>query len=262
MVLEMNENILKISGDASLSDIYSKFPDYGLYIEPLSSKMPLRDFVSRGGFGYGTLREGPFNSKIFRIKWKRPKYSFKYGLMDSTLYAAGYPLHRMTSALPHKLYNKSLGEIQEIVIPVRPKEEFRAIYKPEDSFSFNVPSMARDVIFVNTKAASLVGLPGQGTVIVYPPAVTSELVGVNAEGFIQKRFIEDNLGESKVLWVLTQKSGAAKLYELAGAVASDNLFFALSVNIGLLVMVTGEGIEEKLAEMPLTYRIGNFNFSI
>jgi len=255
MILEINENILKISGDASLSDIYSRFPDYELFIEPLSSKKPLKEFISSGGFGYGSLREGPFNSKIFRIKWKRPKYSFRYGLTDSTLYAAGYPLHRLVSALPHKLYNKSLGDIQEIVIPVRPKREFKVVYKPEEIFNFNVPSMAHDVIFVNNKAASLVGLPGQGTVVVYPSSVASELAGVDVEGFIQKRFIEDNLGESKVLRVLTQKSGATRLYELAEAATSDNLFLALSVNIGLLVMIAGEGIEEKLPEIPLTYRI-------
>ena len=33
----------------------------------------------------------------------------------------------------------------------------------------------------------------------------------------------------------------------------DNIFFALAVNIGLLVIVSGDGIKEQLAEMPLTY---------
>jgi hypothetical protein len=277
MVLEkVNENVLKLSGDASLSDIYSKFPDYELPVEPLSFKKPLSEFIASGGFGYGSLREGPFNSRIFRIKWKRPKYSFSYGLMDSTLYAAGYPLHRMTAALPHELYNRSLGEIQEIVIPVRAREEVKIIYEYKEEPEFHVLPMARNVLFVNDKAASLVGLPGQGTVVMYPPDAapqippnpplakggtyesfakkegTHESEGGDAGEFLQKRFIEDNLNGDQVLRVLTQKSGAVKLYELAGV---DNLFFALAINIGLLVITSGEGVREQLAEMPLTYSL-------
>ena len=254
MLLEkVNENVLKLSGDVSLSDVYAKFPDSELFVEPLSSKKPLSEFIASGGFGYGSLREGPLNSKIFRIKWKRPKYSFSYGLMDSTLYAAGYPLHRITAALPHELYNKSLGEIQEIVIPVRDKEEVRVVYEPKDEADFHVPPMAHNVLFVNDKAASIVGLPGQGTVVMYSPdAAIPESEGGDAGEFSQKRFIEDNLSGDQVLRILTQKSGATKLYELAGA---DNLFFALSIHIGLLVMVSGEGIREQLAEMPLTYSL-------
>ena len=253
MVVEkVSENVLKLSGDVSLSDIYTSFPDCELFVEPLSSKKPLSDFISSGGFGYGSLREGPLNSKIFRIKWKRSNYSFKYGLMDSTLYAAGYPLHRMAAALPHELYNKPLGEIQEVVIPVRSKEEVKVVYQSKEDADFRVPPMARNVLFVNDKAASLVGLPGRGTVVMYSPDAMPESEGVDAGEFMQKRFIEDNLNSDQVLRALTQKSGAAKLYELTG---EDNLFLALSINIGLLVMVSGEGIKEQLAEMPLTYSL-------
>ena len=251
MVLEkVDENVLKLSGDVSLSDIYSRFPEKELFVEPLSSQKPLSEFISSGGFGYGALREGPLNSKIFRIKWQRPKYSFKYGLMQSTLYAAGYPLHRMTSALPHKLYNRSLGEIRELVLPVRDKEDVKAIYEPKESADFHAAPMTRDVLFVNDKAASLVGLPGQGTVAIYPSDVPVESDGEDAGEFLGKRFIADDVNWDQTLRVLTQKSGAAKLYELAGP---DNLFFALSINIGLLVIVSGDGIKEQLAEMPLTY---------
>lgn len=253
MILEkVSEDVLKLSGDVSLSDIYSRFPEKELFVEPLSSQKPLSDFISSGGFGYGALREGPLNSKIFRIKWQRPKYSFRYGLMDSTLYAAGYPLHRMVAALPHELYNRSLGEIREIVIPVRDKEDVKVVYEPRESTDFHVAPMSRNVLFVNDKAASLVGLPGQGTVTIYPQDVQTESDGEDAGEFLQKRFIEDSLNGDQVLRVLTQKSTAAKLCELAGA---DNIFFALSINIGLLVIVSGDGIKEQLAEMPLTYSI-------
>ena len=253
MVLEkVNESTLKLSGDVSLSDIYSRFPDCELPVEPLSAKRPLRDFISSGGFGYGSLREGPFNSKIFKIKWKRPKYSFSYGLSDSTLNAAGYPLYRITAALPHELYNKSLGEIQEVLIPVRDREEVKVAFKSADSPDFQVPSMTRYVLFVNSKAASLIGLPDQGTVAVYPHDAPIESEGADAEDFMQKRFIEDNLNGTQVLRILTQKSSAAKLYELAG---EDNLFLALHINIGLLVIVSGDGIKEQLSEMPLTYSL-------
>ena len=253
MVLEkVKDNVLRLSADVSLHDVRSRFPEYGLYVEPLSSKKPLSEFISSGGFGYGSLWEGPFNSKIFKIKWKRPKYSFSYGLEDSTLYAAGYPLHRITAALPHKLYSKSLGDIQEVIIPVADKEEAKVIYEPKDGFDFSVPPMARNVVFVNDKAASIVGLPGQGTVVMYKPDAAPESDGGDAGEFLQKRYIEDNLNGDPVSRVLTQKSGAAKLYEMAGA---DNLFFALSINIGLLVIVSGDGIKEQLAEMPLTYSL-------
>ena len=160
MVLEkVNENVLKLSGDVSLSDVYAGFPEYEFFVEPLSSKKPLGEFISSGGFGYGALREGPLNSKIFKVEWKRPKYSFQYGLEDSTLYAAGYPLHRIMAALPHDLYDKSLGEIQEVVIPVRAKEEARVVFESKDDVEFRVPPMARDILFVNDKAASITGLP-------------------------------------------------------------------------------------------------------
>jgi hypothetical protein len=251
MVLEkVSENVLKLSGDVTLSDIYSKFPEHQLFVEPLSYRKPLSQFISSGGFGYGALREGPLNSKIFRIKWKRPKYSFSYGLADSTLYAAGYPLHRMTAALPHELYNRSLGDIQEVVIPVRDSEDVKVVYEPKESVDFSVPSMASDVLFVNDKAASLVGLPGQGVVVTYPPDVNPESGGEVAGEFLQKRFIEDNLDGVQVTQVLTQKSGAAKLHEMVGA---DNLFFALLVNIGVLVIISGDGIREQLSGIPLTY---------
>jgi hypothetical protein len=253
MVLEkVDDNVLKLSGDVTLHDIRARFPEYELFVEPLSSKKPLSEFISSGGFGYGSLREGPFNAKIFKIKWNRPKYSFSYGLMNSTLNAAGYPLHRITAALPHKLYNKSLGTIQEIVIPVRDKEEAKVVYESKNGADFDVPPMARSVLFVNGKTASIVGLPGQGKVAMYPSDAASESDGEDAAEFMEKRFIEDNLNGTQVMKVLTQKSGAAKLYELAGA---DNVFFALAVNIGLLVMVSGDGIKEQIAEMPLTYSI-------
>jgi len=259
MVLEeINEKVLKLSGDVSLSDIYSRFPDYELLVEPLNSKMPLSEFISSGGFGYGSLREGPLNSKIFRIKWKRPKYSFRYGLTDSTLYAAGYPLHRMAAALPHPLYNKSLGEIQEIVIPVRDKENVKVIYEPGEGADFHVPPMASNVLFVNSKAASAIGLPGQGMVVTYLSEVAPESEGADAAEFLQQRFIEDSLvNGNQMLRILTQKSGAAKLYELAG---EDNLFFALFINVGLLVIVFGESerlaaIKDQLVEMPLTHSL-------
>ena len=254
MVLEkVDENVLKLSGDVSLSDVYASFPDHELFVEPLSSKMPIGEFISSGGFGYGALREGPFNSKIFRIKWKRPKYSFKYGLMDSTLYSAGYPLHRMAAALPHELYNKSLGEIKEIVVPVREKSEVKAVYEPKGEANFNVPAMASNVLFANDKAASILGLPGKGTVVTYPQNATCESEGSDAGEFLQRRFIEDSLtDEDRVLRILTQKSSAAKIYEMTG---EDNLFFALSISIGLLVIASGDGIEEQIAGMPLTYRL-------
>ena len=251
MVLEkVDENVLKLSGDVSLSNVYSSFPECELFVEPLSSTKPLGEFISSGGFGYGALREGPLNSKIFRIKWKRPKYSFQYGLEDSTLYATGYPLQRMTAALPHDLYDKSLGEIQEVVIPVRAKEEARVVYEPQDDVDFHVSPMARDILFVNDKAASIVGLPGQGTVVIYPPDAPVESEAGDAGEFLQNRFLEDNLNGAEITRVLTQKSGAAKLHELAG---QDNIFFALMVNIGLLVIVSGDGVNEQLADMPLTY---------
>ncbi|MFC1712554.1 hypothetical protein ACFL6S_02735 [Candidatus Poribacteria bacterium] len=253
MVLEkVNENVLKLSGDVSLSDVYSQFPEKELFVEPLSSQKPLSEFISSGGFGYGALREGPLNSKIFRIKWQRPRYSFRYGLMDSTLNAAGYPLYRMTSALPHKLYDRSLGEISEVVIPVRDREDVKVVYQPGESADFHVAPMTRSVLLVNDRAASLVGLPGQGSVSVYPLDAPTESDGEDAGEFLQKRFIEDNLNGEQVTRVLTQKSSAAKLHELAG---QDNVFVALSINIGWLVMVSGDGIKEQLAEMPLTYSI-------
>ena len=292
MVLEkVDENVLRLSGDVSLSDVYASFPDHELFVEPLSSKMPISEFISRGGFGYGALREGPLNSKIFRIKWKRPKYSFGYGLKNSALYAAGYPLQRMVAVLPHELYNKSLGEIQEIVVPVREEREVnlpahraghqknsicriggdpqtpshsspctargiladlvKAVYEPKGEADFSVPPMASNVLFANGKAASILGLPGKGTVVTYPQNATCESAGGDAGEFLQKRFIEDSLtDEDQVSRILTQKSGAAKIYELVG---EDGLFFALSINIGLLVIASGDGIEEHIAEIPLTY---------
>ena len=251
MVLEkVDENVLKLSGDVSLSDIYSSFPENELFVEPLSSKKPLGEFISGGGFGYGALREGPLNSKVFSIEWKRPKFSFRYGLKHSTLYAAGYPLQRMTAALPHDLYGKSLGDIQEVVLPVRDRKEVKVLYKPAESADFHIPPMSRDVLFVNDKAASMVGLPGQGVAVTYPSDAPVESEGSDAGEFLEKRFIEDNLNGTQATRVLTQKSGATKLHELAG---QDNLFFALLVNIGLLVMVSGDDIKEQLADMPLTY---------
>ena len=67
-------------------------------------------------------------------------------------------------------------------------------------------------------------------------------------------------GHSKLL-ILTQPSGARKLYETHRAKYAEGVFLALAVHLGVLVAASAPatGVEElaaKAAELPLTWQLG------
>lgn len=254
---KITEDIIKVDGDACLSDIYAELEDYELFIEPLSFEKSLNDFVFEGGLGYGSLHEGSFASKIFQMKFKTPQGSFRYGLNCSTLYGAGYPLHRITENSPHKICPQSFTKIEELLIPVRKKEKFKITYQPVEISQFYLPPMAQNAFFVNDYGASLLGLERRGLVTTYKEGFSGK--GEVRDDIWEKRFIEDNLPvEHKTVKVLTTKSNVPKIHELF-AVNGNMLFFALFTHLGILVLLSGTDIqiEEQIEDMTLTYLLNS-----
>ncbi|UCD84235.1 MAG: hypothetical protein JSU92_13295 [Deltaproteobacteria bacterium] len=279
---KVGEDVIKIDGRINLKELYGLIGNKGLFVEPLSERQSLSDFILEGGLGFNSLREGSFASRLFwfksstglsqptamgKLKEKlgRPsnKYTviqqtFTYGSEFTTHANAGYPLHRIIEGSPHRIWPQEFGEIAELIIPIRPQEEVNIYYLERGIDAISVPKDARDILFVNEPAAKAIGLEKGGLVVTYPEGITGE--GDLVEGVWKNRFIADKVNEGeKGFKFLCMKSGLPKVYELLDK-ESPGLFFALFTKIGVLVLTSispdrVEGFWREVSRIPLTYRI-------
>jgi len=207
------ENAIRLTSSATLDDIYRQTDEWRLPVEPLSRLTPIIRFLNEGGYGYGSLTEGSLASKIFRLSWIVDGKSYGYGLDNSTLYNAGYPLQRIVDMGESTLLEMDFGQIVSVTfLAVEPSTlSFR--YVGQDIEAISIPAGATNALFVNEKAASLFGLPKAGLLATFE--VGGE--GEDARDAWGKRFVEDSLpSDLQALRMLTVKSNLKHLADIAG----------------------------------------------
>jgi hypothetical protein len=283
-IVRVGEDIIKVDGQITLKELYGLFGEQELFVEPLSARQSLSDFILEGGLGFNSLREGSFAAKLFWFKsstelppplpildkimeklGKSPakkdtlaEQTFTYGSEFSTHANAGYPLHRIIEGSPHRIWPQKFGAITELIVPIRSKEAVNACWLDQDIKEISVPQEASNAFYVNQTAAKAFGLDKAGLVVSYPPGITGE--GKPLEGIWSNRFIEDMVPEGeKGFKLLSRKSGIPKIHELLDK-ENPGLFFALFTKIGVLILtslspVRIEGFWKEASRIPLTYRI-------
>jgi hypothetical protein len=235
----------------SLKDIYKKYPDKSLFVEPLSVKIPIAKFIGEGGLGFGSLRFGTFASRLFKVQTTE----FTSGSDYSTNVNAGYPLHRLVEKAPHQLCPVPKGEILTVTVPVRERPTVKVLFKSCAVTEAAPSPAASDFLWINDAAARILGAKCAGAISIFEEEPEGE--GEQADNIYQKRFFEDNLPPGQVLLkALTIPSNLTKIKELTDG--TDTLFFALYVHLGVLIVLSGaqEKIREiapEVAKLALTF---------
>lgn len=259
-VESIEEGIVKIDGCMSLFELYDQIGLHRLPVEPLSGEQPLGAFLLEGGFGYNALREGSLVSKLYRMKVSSSEGTFEYGLRYSTLYHAGYPLHRILGAGAEDLTGVKFERVEEVIVPVVPEEQSFVAWEHVEAGDLRVPPEATNALFLNEFGAGLMGLEGSGMLITYPSRVGSE--ERSQDDAWAGRFIQDQLPKGhRISRFLTMKSGVAKAFEIF-AENCEGLFLALFCHLGVLLILSGEpaDLEEaipRISRIRLTFPIGN-----
>ncbi|MDI6704247.1 MAG: hypothetical protein QME40_06225 [bacterium] len=239
------DEIIKISGDTTLKEIYAEIKDYELLVEPLSNKKKISQFLFEGGLGYNSLKEGTFSSHVFWIKAKSRDGTFQYGKDLMPLYNVGYPLHRIVEGSPHKIYPQKF-EILDLVIPIQKREKKEVQFFESEIPEKFIPKDATNVFFINDFGARLIGLPKKGFVSIFPEGMGKKGSQTLPE-FLENRFIEDKIpSEHSLLKAFSMPSKVKGIYE-AFREKLDGLFFALFTNIGVLIIMSGD--ESKLNQV-------------
>ena len=250
---------VRVSGDVTLAELYEAAPDRELYVEPLSASQPLADFLAEGGVGFGSLRNGTFGGQICQVKAAHAengrKAKFSYGLGGAALYNVGYPLQRIMEGPKPGLLKGSFAEADEMILRTREKMRVSLDHSPGDTPDLPRGGGFDEAFFANAAAARAMGLPGAGL-------VKAKASGEKTGDAWSKRFVLDALpaGHERLL-VVTQPSGAKKLFESHKARCADGFFLALAVHLGVLVAASAPaaGVEElarAAASLPLTWRLG------
>ncbi len=283
-IVRVGEDIIKIEGQITLEELYGLIGDQELFVEPLSARQSLSDFILEGGLGFNSLREGSFASRLFwfksstelsqptstlnKIKEKLRKkpakkhtvveQTFTYGSEFSTHANVGYPLHRIIEGSPHRIWPQEFEAITELIVPIRPQEAVNVYWLDREIGAISIPRDANNAFYVNQPAAKAIGLEKSGLVVTYPQGITGE--GDLVEGIWNNRFIEDRVPEGeKGFKLISMKSGIPKVHELLDK-ESPGLFFALFTKIGVLILTSHspdrvEGFWREASRIPLTYRI-------
>lgn len=251
------EGIIKIPAEEWLAGVYSQMNGYEFLVEPLSAKKTFLEFVREGGIGYHSLHEGTFGAGIFKVIFE----NYSYGLDYTSLYNAGYPLHRILEHYPNSLCDVDLGSVQAFIVKVRKKQVPRVTFTAGDLSTFAVPPLATNVIFVNPFGAKLFGIGEQsGTLSTYDPKFGGE-TEEKLKSVWNNRFVEDALpAGQRTFKVLTMKSNVTKIYELYASRCSG-LFFASFTNKGVMVVISegdapGRDLLKEILALKMTYRMG------
>ena len=160
LIEQVSQDVVTVPAEWSLNEAYGKLGGKAFYIEPLSDKMTLADFVLGGGLGWGSLRHGSFASKLYKVQTDK----FTFGSDHSTSVNAGYPLHRLVEGMPHDLCPLPDAKIERVTVPVRPKPQVKAIFRACSLADAKVPAPAANFVWVNAAAASALGVSGEGSI--------------------------------------------------------------------------------------------------
>jgi len=252
LIEQVSQDVVTIPAEWSVSDAYGRLGGKQLFVEPLSAKQPFADFIVGGGLGWGSLRNGSFASKLYKVQTDK----FTFGSNYSTSVNAGYPLHRLVEGMPHELCPEPQAKIHRVTVPVKPKPSVKAVFKACAVGDAVLPPPADDFIWVNAAAASTLGLSGAGSVAFFE-RFEPEGEGEPADGIYEKRFFEDAVPPGQgFVKVLTIKSNLPKLEEIAKA--NGRFFICLWTHLGVLVCISAESgklseIEKEAAKLPLTF---------
>ena len=253
---QVGDGCVRVSGDVSLEELYAAIPDRELYVEPLSAKRPLSEFLAEGGLGFGSLRHGTFGGQLCRIRSSYDEVEFSYGLGSMPLYNVGYPLQRIMEGRGTQLLKGRFDSASEMILRTRKRPAVALEHLPCETCELPSADGAEDLFFVNEAAAEAMGISGPGVV----KARASEGAAPAEEW--SKRFLLDKLPEGhEPLTVLTQRSCADSLYEAHRGAAANGFFLGLAVHLGVLVLASvpagrAEELWKKTSEFPLTWRIG------
>ncbi len=226
----LDKNKMRLTKEATLEDIYSETDVLRLPVEPLSRKKTIVEFLREGGYGYGSLVEGSLASKILNLSWTSQGKHYTYGLENSTLYNAGYPLQRIVEMGRSGLLGMDFGQIDSFTCLAVEGSSPTAWYSDVEVGALAIPEPATNAIFLNGKAAALLGLPGKGLLVTLK---TGRGPGEKVTGIWEKRFVEDLLPAGlATLRVLTVKSN---LERLLGAAGDQGYCAAVATMKGFLV---------------------------
>ena len=228
----VGKRTIYLDSSANLKDLYKETDDLRLPVEPMSISKPIVEFLREGGYGYGSLTEGGLASKIYKFSWECKGRLYQYGLEESTLYNAGYPLQRIVDMGKSRLLQMDFGQILSATFLAVEDSRPEVRYIKQDIEEFSVPAGATNAMFVNEKVASLLGLAGSGLVATFDQGGGS---GEDAKKAWEKRFLEDSLPEGlETLRILTVKSNLKSLMDAAGA---DSYFLTLASLKGFVVNI-------------------------
>jgi hypothetical protein len=250
----VSENVVTLPAELTLEEVYGRLGSKVLHVEPLSRKVPLADFILSGGLGWGSLKNGSFASKLFKVQTDK----FTFGSNFSTSVNAGYPLHRLMEGMPHELCPYPDSKIERVTVPVRPAPQVKALFKACAVGEAARPVAAANFAWVNTAAASAMGVSGAGSLAFFEE-FEPEGEGEPVQGAYEKRFFEDAIPSGyKVAKVLTVKSNLPKLEEIAKK--SGRFFVCVWVHLGVLACISCEAgavaeIEREAAKLPLTFTL-------
>jgi len=158
VIEQVSQNVVTVPAAWSLGEAYGKLGGKAFYVEPLSAKTPLADFIAGGGLGWGSLRFGTFASKLYKVQTDK----FTFGSNYSTSVNAGYPLHRLVEGMPHGLCPEPDARLESLTVPVRPAPKAKVLFKACELANAVVPSAAANFIWVIAAAATGRGAPAGG----------------------------------------------------------------------------------------------------
>lgn len=241
VIEQVSQNVVTVPAAWSLGEAYGKLSGKAFYVEPLSAKVPLADFIAGGGLGWGSLRHGTFASKLYKVQTDK----FTFGSNYSTSVNAGYPLHRLVEGMPHGLCPEPDAKLESLTVPVRPAPKAKVLFRACALADAAVPAAAANFIWVNAAAASALGLSGAGSAAFFEE-YEPEGEGEPVEGVFEKRFFEDAIPQGySLLKLLSVKSNLGRLEELAKQ--SGRFFVCMWTHLGVLVCVSGQ--QEALAKL-------------
>jgi hypothetical protein len=252
LIEQVSQDVVAVPAEWSLTEAYGKLGGKVFYIEPLSARMPLADFILGGGLGWGSLRHGSFASKLYKVQTDK----FAFGSDHATSVNAGYPLHRLVEGMPHDLCPLPDAKIERVTIPVRPKPQVKAVFRACSLADARLPVPAANFVWVNAASASALGVPGEGSIAFFEH-YEPEGEGQPVEGAYDKRFFADAIPHGlSLLKLLTVRSNLGRLEEISKNVA--RFFICVWTHLGIMACISGEsshlgGVEREALALPLTY---------